>query len=339
MNIKEVAEKAGVSITTVSRVLNNPEFVSEKTRQRVLSVMRELDYTPNWFAQNLQKNRTNLIGMLVPDTLEQSNMEITRGIEKVAHQKKYSIVLCSTEYSHDTELDYINTLVQRKIDGLVLTSSALCTEDIEKLKKQRTPFVFIGKTVFNSSENIVYTNYDSATEEAIDYLIERGRRKIAIVLSEYPESDNYEKLEGYKASLKKHNIPINQNMIIKSENTMEGGYVSTSKLLESDIKPDAIFLSTDTMAFGAIERMKRDDLTPEQLAIIGFDDLNVGAVVEPKLTTVTKPSYRMGLTAARILFDIIEDKELLENPQAVILKSRLKIRKSCGNKERLREIW
>ena len=128
-------------------------------------------------------------------------------------------------------------------------------------------------------------------------------------------------------------------MIMTSENTIEGGFIATSRLLESSDPPDAIFIASDTMAFGAIERMKQDDLTPDQLAIVGFDDLKTGAVVEPKLTTVTKPSYRMGLTAARLLFDIIEDNSLMDDTQSIILKSRLKIRKSCGNKERLKEIW
>lgn len=339
MNIKEVAVRAGVSITTVSRVLNNPEMVSESTRHKILSVMEELNYTPNWFARNLQNTRTNVIGMLIPDTLEPSNMEITKGVEKIARQKKNSIILCNTEYNYDTEKDYIKTLTERKIDGIILTSTTIKSEDIQKLKNQRIPFVLIGKGSAVSNENMVYTNCDTVAEEAVDYLINMGRKDIAIILSQYPEMENREKLSGFKKSLQKHNLRPDESRIIIAENTLEGGYVATSKLLESGHAPDAIFVCTDTMAFGAIERTKKDGLTPEQIGIIGFDDLKVGAVMEPKLTTVTKPSYRMGLTAARLLFDLIEDKSLIDEPQAIILQSRLKIRKSCGNKERLKEIW
>lgn len=339
MNIKDVAEKSGFSITTVSRVLNNPEVVSKKTREKILSVMEELNYTPNWFARNLQTTRAGVIGMLIPDTLEQSNMEITKGVENIARQKKCSIILCSTEYDSKIELEYIDTLVQRKIDGLILVSSTLKNDDISKLKTHDIPFIFIEKTQYNSSETIVYTNYDTATEEAIDYLIDQGRENIAVILSQHPESTNNEKLEGYKTSLKNHGFKYDPSLIIRSKNTIEGGYVSTSQLIEKDQIPDAIFAATDTMAFGVIECMKQNDLTPKELAVIGYDDLDVGTVIEPKLTTVTKPSYRMGLTAARLLFDMIEDKSLLNSPQAIMIKSRLKIRKSCGNEERLREIW
>ncbi|MFQ7473213.1 MAG: LacI family DNA-binding transcriptional regulator [Anaerovoracaceae bacterium] len=339
MNIKEVAEKAGVSITTVSRVLNNPDMVSEITKKKILSVMDELNYTPNWFARNLQNTRTNVIGMLIPDTLDPSNMNITKGVEKIARQKNNNIILCNTEYDYNTEKDYIKTLTERKIDGLILTSTTINKEDIQKLKAQKIPFVLIGKTESASKENMVHTNYDTATEEAVEYLIGMGRKNIAIILSEYPETENNEKLSGFKNALKKHKLKLDTKKIIVSENTIEGGYVATSKLLEGNEIPDAVFICTDTMAFGAIERIKKEGLTPEQIAIIGFDDLKVGAVMEPKLTTVTKPSYRIGLTAARLLFDLIEDKNLIDEPQTIILQSRLKIRKSCGNKERLKEIW
>lgn len=339
MNIKEVAEKAGVSITTVSRVLNNPDMVSEKTKERILSVMNELNYTPNWFARNLQNNRTNVIGMLVPDTLEQSNMEIAKGVEKIARQHKCNIILCNTGFDINVEREHISTLVQRNTDGIILTSSALEREDISRLKNQKLPFVMIEKNKHLENENMVYTDYDTASEEAVRHLIDMGRKHIAIILSQHPETINEEKLAGYRRALAAGRLTFNERMIMTSENTIEGGFIATSRLLESSDPPDAIFIASDTMAFGAIERMKQDDLTPDQLAIVGFDDLKTGAVVEPKLTTVTKPSYRMGLTAARLLFDIIEDNSLMDDTQSIILKSRLKIRKSCGNKERLKEIW
>lgn len=339
LNIKEVAEKAGVSITTVSRVLNNPQTVSKKTKEKVLQVMDDLNYTPNWFARNLQNKRTNVIGVLVPDTLEPSNMEMTKGVEKVARQKGCNLILCNTEFDQSIESEHITNLVERKIDGLILTSSVLDESQVKKIREKKIPFVLVGKTPFWEKENVVYTNYDSAAEEAVSYLIEKGRRHIAIILTEHAKIDNEEKLAGYKRALERHNLKIEESYIVKSDNTLEGGYIATSKLIETSRPLDAIFIATDTMAFGALEKIKQENLTPDQLAIIGFDDLKVGAVMEPKLTTVTKPSYRIGLTAARLLFDLIEYEGQGEEQQAIMLKSRLKIRKSCGNKERLKEIW
>ncbi|NLD19527.1 MAG: LacI family transcriptional regulator [Clostridiales bacterium] len=339
MNIKEIAKKSEVSITTVSRVLNNPEMVSEETKNRVLTVIEELNYTPNWFARNLQNSKTNLIGMLVPDMLEASNMEMAKGVEKIARSKKNSVILCDTDFDKNTELEYINTLIDRKIDGLILASSQIDEKDAIKLKEREVPFVLIGKSAFCQQENIVYTNYDTAAEEAVDYLIKTGRKRIALILTQYPVLDSQEKLEGYKRALHKNMMKVDLDIIFKTGNNIEGGFEAASKLLESKEVPDAFFIATDTMAFGAIERIKQSGLTPDKLAVIGFDDLPAGAVMEPKLTTVTKPSYRMGLTAARLLFDIIEEPDLNKEAQAIMLQSRLKIRKSCGNKERLKEIW
>ena len=339
LNIKEVAEKAGVSITTVSRVLNNPEMVSEKTKNKVLTVMDQLNYTPNWFARHLQKSRTNVIGMLIPDTLEQSYMEITKGVEKIARQKNCSIILCSTEFDPDMEADYITTLTERSIDGLILTSPSIDRKQFDRLKSRDVPFVFIGKTEFMEEANTVCTNNDTAAEEAVDYLIQSGRKNIAIVLSNHPKSDNHDKLTGCKRALQKHGLTLPDSNILHADNTPENGYIAFSKLLDMPVRPDAVFIATDTMAFGAIEKLNQAGLTPDEVAVIGFDDLKVGAVIEPKLTTVTKPSYRMGMTAGRLLFDIIEEESTDDDPQTIVLQSRLKIRKSCGNKERLKEIW
>ncbi len=339
MNIKEVAEKAGVSITTVSRVLNNPEMVSEKTKSKVMNVMDQLNYTPNWFARHLQKSRTNVIGMLIPDTLEQSYMEITKGVEKIARQKNCSIILCSTEFDPEIEAGYITTLAERSIDGLILTSPSIDQKQFSRLKSRNIPFVLIGKTEFIHEANTVCTNNDTAAEEAVEYLITSGRKNIAVILSDNPESDNRDKLAGCRRALQKHGLVLHPSNILHAENTLENGYIAFSKLLEKPNRPDAVFIATDTMALGAVEKLNQAGLTPEEIAIIGFDDLNVGAVIEPKLTTVTKPSYRMGMTAGRLLFDMIEEEDTDDDFQTIVLQSRLKIRKSCGNKERLKEIW
>lgn len=339
MNIKKVAEQAGVSITTVSRVLNNPDMVSETTKNKVLQVMKELNYTPNWFAQNLQNRRTNVIGLLIPDTMDQSNMEIAKGVEKVARQKQCNIILCNTEYDIAVEKNQIDTLLKRQIDGLILISSSLPKTDIKKLHAKSANFVLVDRIDCSESENTVYTNYTEASEEAMVHFAGMGRKKIALILAEQPEVIESFKLDGYKNALKKQGLPFDPDMVIKSENSIEGGLIAAGKLLERKDRPDAIFVSRDIMAFGVLERIRQAGLSPAEMGVIGFDDLEIGGVMEPKLTTVTKPSYRMGLTAARLLFDMLEDEDLADKPQSIMLQSKLKIRKSCGNTKRLKEIW
>jgi len=340
LNIKEVANKVGVSITTVSRVLNSPEKVNEETKKKVLDTMEELNYTPNWFARNIQNKRTNIIGIIVPDTLQQSNMAVANGVEKIVLQKNCNIILCTSGFDREAELNHINTLVERKIDGLILVSSMLRKENLAMLKKKEVPFVLVEKTEDSEDENVIYTNYDSATFEAVDYLAEMGRKKIAIILTNDKCYANREKLKGYKSAIKENNLELREDWMMEAKNTLEGGFAATNKLINHEDVPDAIFACTDTMAFGAIEAMKQNGLTPDDLGIIGFEGLEVGAVVEPKLTSVTIPAYRMGLTAGRMLFDLIEEEDASGGiAQAIMMQSRLKIRKSCGNKERLREIW
>ena len=156
MNIKEVAEKAGVSITTVSRVMNNPEMVSEKTKTRVLHVMDQLNYTPNWFARHLQKSRTNVIGMLIPDYAGAILHGNHQGSREESHvRKNCSIILCSTEFDPEIESSYITTLTERNIDGLILTTPSIDRKQFSRLKSRDIPFVLIGKTEFMEEANTV----------------------------------------------------------------------------------------------------------------------------------------------------------------------------------------
>lgn len=152
MNIKEVAERAGVSITTISRVLNAPEKVNVKTKEKVLATMEEMNYTPNWFARNLQHSRTNLIGVILPDNLQQSNMELAKGIEKIALQKECNIILCNTGYDRHIENEHIQRLIERSIDGLILISSTLTKEDLDVIKDKAVPFVLVEKLLHQKAK-------------------------------------------------------------------------------------------------------------------------------------------------------------------------------------------
>ena len=340
LNIKAVAEKAGVSITTVSRVLNHPESVSEKTRQQVLSVMEAMNYTPNWFARNIQSNKTDIIGLILPDIQDTANMQIAKGIEEVAHQKNCDMMLFDTEYNVKNEWECIEKMQGRQADGLILMSSLLSKQQLDTLREKKMPYVLVGKTKSTSDDNIVYTDYESASQEAVSYLIKLGHKNIAVLTGKNPEVENSEKLKGYRNALREAGIPYCPELVAEGLNNIEGGFAATGKLLDEKKKMTAIFATSDAMALGAMEKLKQMDMkVPEDVAVIGYDDLEVGAVVEPKLTTVTRPMYRMGLMAARLLFDIIEDDGEINETQQVVLRSKLKIRKSCGNKDRLIEIW
>lgn len=338
MNIKEVAREAEVSVTTVSRVLNHPENVSGKTRAHVLDVMDRMNYTPNWFARNIRSGKTNVIGLVVPNILDPGNMELAKGVEEVAHQNGCNILMCNTEYGRSKELECTNALIERKVDGIVLIATLLEKKDLSRIRGKGISCVLVGKNESFEDENLVYTDCREAVGSATKHLFSLGRKNIAMVLGNSPKMEMGEKLAGYKDALKESGVKFNSELLAEAENSIEGGFLAAGKLLDNGRPFDAIMASTDLMAYGVLENLKQKGIrVPEDIALVGYDDLKMCAVIEPKLTSVTKPMYRMGLMATRLLFDNIEGNDVVA--EQILLQSKLKIRKSCGNKERLKEIW
>ncbi|WP_037372919.1 LacI family DNA-binding transcriptional regulator [Anaerovorax odorimutans] len=343
MNIKEIARKAGVSVATVSRVLNHPENVAPKTKEHILKVMEESEYIPNWFARGLNFNKTNTIGLLIPNILNPGYMEIAKGVEDVAHQKDYTTLLCNGENELDKERKYIDTLIKRRIDGIVLISSLLEHEDIMNIKKQEIPIVLIGENKYMSADvPLVRIDCQNGAYKAVKHLIENKYKDIAIIYGDTPEQENKRKLIGYKQALEEEKIIENPEYIIEVGNNIEEGYIAAKKLIDLKKPPRAIFASSDLLAIGAIDAMKDYEVkVPEQIAVIGFDNIQMANLIEPKLTTIAKPMHKMGVVGARLLFDIMDSKDNGDQikPREILLQSKLKIRKSCGHKERIGEIF
>ena len=341
MNIRAVAKRAGVSVATISRVLNHPDSVSDATKEHVLSIMKELNYTPNWFARGLNLNKTNVIALVVPNILNPLYMQIAKGVEDVAHLKSYTMLLCNTEDDEHKERDYIEMFIQRKIDGLILSSSLLKRKDLDDIKSQNIPLVLIGRSKEINSENVVYTDFEAGAYEATKHLIGLNYKRIAIITGTKEKQENLEKLAGFERALIEAGLRPNPRYILEAQNTIEGGHLTSRRLLALDERPQAIFAGSDMLAFGVMEAVRSADLRiPDDIALVGFDNVRMSSVVEPKLTTVSQPAHKMGLVAARLLFDIMENSDAEELiPQHIFLESKLKLRKSCGNKDRLGEIF
>lgn len=339
-NMKQVAKKCGVSVATISRVINHPECVLPETRDKIIAIMEELNYIPNEQARSLTLNCTNTIALLIPNILNPLYPQIAKGVEDICHQKSYSLLLCNTEQNIEKERAYIDMLIKRKVDGLVLSSTLLNKEDIEKIKLYNIPLVMIGENKDNVSTNMVYTDYELGVYQAITHFIDIGYKKIAFIGSSGNELESAQKQRGYEKALKEFSLPINKDYMIMGDNEVEGGYFSAKKLLQLNPPPEAIFACNDLMAIGAIDAIKNEGLSiPLDIAIIGFDDIKMASLVEPKLTTVSQPVYKMGLIAARLLFDIIGNKDEEGYLQKIFLEPKLKIRKSCGHYDRVREIF
>lgn len=347
MNIKEVAKAAGVSVATVSRVLNHPDSVAEKTREKISVVMEEMGYQPNWFARGLNLNKTHTIGLFVPDILDPSYMEIAKGVEDIAHQRQYTALLCHTENDLEKERKYVKTLLERKIDGFVFISTLLDAEDLEAIQKQNVPVVLVGQKKPVANVPVVQLDCKLGAKKAVEHLVDLGRNQIACLYGRTPKEENIQKIEGYQEVLQERGLEQREGFLAEVENTIFGGYIGARRLLLGKEKPerlerlDAIFVTSDIMAMGVIDALRGMDVAvPEDVAVVGFDNIRVSSLVEPKLTTIEKPLHNMGLSAMRMLIDVMEGgMDTMESLQEITFAPKLIVRKSSGNTERISEIF
>ncbi len=338
MNIRDVAKRAGVSVATVSRVLNHPDQVTDKTRNRILDVMKEMSYTPNWFARGLNLNRTGLIALMIPNIVNPIYTEIAKGVEEVAHSKGYSTFLCNTEDSEKKESDYIEMLIHRKVDGLIFIGGHLSEAMMVRIEKDQLPSVMIGSVQGDWKFSQVYTDFFDGARKATSHLIENGIKRIAHITGNLRFIENQEKLKGYRTAMENAGFEIEDSWVLSGEDTIEGGYLAAKQLVRSQNPPDAIFIANDWMAFGAMDAIKSEGLSiPKNIAIVGFDNNRMSALVDPKLTTVNLPANKMGLTACRLLFDEIESAS--EEKNSIYIPVTLKIRQSCGLSSGIKTIF
>ncbi len=349
MNIKQIAKAAGVSVATVSRVLNHPESVAPKTREKIQKIIDEEEYTPNWFAQGLNFKRTRTIGLVLPQNINSANMEVANAVEEVARQKGYITLICNIEKDPRREKEYINQLMTRKVDGLILLYSTLNEEYASWIEEENVPAVLIGETRARDNWDSVFVDCRAGAAEMTAHLIECGHRRIAMLCGKDPEPEAKAMLQGYKNVLKASGIKVDETLIYQVNNNIEGGYIGMKKMIgRLPKKPDAVFASSDEIAFGAMDALKEMKLrVPEDIAVAGFGNDRMSSLMEPKVTTVELPYRKMGIYGARMLFDQIEEKEAKKEPKAekrrrarkIQLQTKMRVRKSCGHRERIGEMF
>lgn len=340
MNIKQIAKAAGVSVATVSRVLNHPENVAPATRERIQKIIDEEEYTPNWFAQGLNFNRTKTTGVIVPHMMTPMYMELVSGIEEVARPKGFITFLCNVERDPKMEKEYVEQLMTRKVDGIILMSSALEEKYITMIQKEKIPVVLIGESIAANRFNSVNVDCRAGAVEMVAHLVEVGHRIIALLKGRDPQHETEEMRLGYQNVLRANGIPVDKKKwILEVENTIEGGYIGMKRMLTVDA-PDAVFCTSDEIAYGAMEALKDNGCTiPDDVAVAGFGNNRMSNLIDPKLTTVELPYRKMGIYGARVLFDLIEGETPGKDPRHILLQSRLRIRRSCGHQERIGEMF
>jgi DNA-binding LacI/PurR family transcriptional regulator len=328
VTIRQVAKQAGVSIATVSHVLNDKGQVSPRTRARVLAVVKKLDYRRCVFARGLRKRQSRLVAAILPSIAYPLFPEMTKGIEDEASRCDYRLVVCSTEESEERERAYVSALSAQWVDGIIYSGGGDGTSHIGELQKGDTPVVGMDRILPNRNLSCVIIDNVKAAEAATQHLLDLGHSRIAYLRGPGRIAIMAQRVEGY---LRAHaGAGISPFQVVPSAGTgdwMEDGRAAMQWLLDNGRRPSAVFAANDLMAIGAIKRAKENGLRiPEDLAVVGFDDIAIVRVYEPALTTIAQPAYEMGRESMRLLFGLISGE--ITRPTVVVLPAKLVIRQS-----------
>jgi DNA-binding LacI/PurR family transcriptional regulator len=324
--IYDVAERAGVSIATVSRVLNGSPKATAETRDVVLRAVRELGYRPNAAARSLAGRSTETLALVFPEISSPFFAEIIRGAEIEARQHGYHLLIYGIP--EVGEADALLPVLSSRVDGLILGGH--CDDAfVQSLDRQGVPFVLLGRGVEGYAVSAIQADSYHGVYEAIIHLIDHGYRRIAFIGGPEGFQQSLVRLQAYRQALSDCGWPAEPGWVIHSDFSEAGGHTTTAELLALPQPPRAIFAANDQMAIGAIDAVRAAGLqVPEDVAVVGFDDIPVAAYVYPALTTVRRQIYESGVLAVQLLLQRIDDPE--KAPEHLTLPTRLVVRRSCG---------
>lgn len=315
VSIRDVANLAGVSIATVSRVMNKREYVSKNTEKKIIRAIEELNYVPNPLARGLVGKKMSSIAMIVPDIMNPFYPELVRAVEDTCHKQGYTVILCNTDDKKYKEKSYLKVLKGRGIDGFIVASSMLDKENIATLEKENTPCVFLERLPCDKPRSLIQVDNFNGSILAVQHLLDVGCNRIAHIYGPQEVPTYQERMNGYEEVVK--SLPwYTSSYMIAGDSQMEGGFKAVEKILDRHPDIDGIFAGNDLMAIGALKALQRRSIrVPEDVAICGFDGIAVTIMTEPELTTVAQPIYEMGELAASTLIgkingDITDDNKL-----------------------------
>lgn len=334
VTIYDVAREAGVSMATVSRVVNGNPNVKPATRKKVMDAIQRLGYRPNAVARGLASKRTTTVGVIIPDISSLFYAELARGIEDIANMYKYNIILCNSDQKLDKEIHLVNTLLEKQVDGLLFMGSQITDEHIQVFRTSDTPIILLATKDPDNEFPSVSIDYKQATYDAAKFLIERGHRRVGYISGplEDPLAGQL-RLEGYRSALEEHNQEMEHDLITLGDYRYNSGYKATEHLFNLQNPPTAILALSDEMAVGSIHFYQDHGLSiPDDVEIIGFDNTRLTTMVRPQLTSVVQPMYDIGAVSMRLLTKYM-NKESVDD-HLVILPHRLEERNSTKNRER-----
>jgi LacI family transcriptional regulator len=340
---KDVARLAGVSRSTVSLVINNVSNVqiAAKTREKVWKAARELNYQPNVLAQSLKTNRSKIIGLLIPSITNPFFPFIAQGVEDIAVASGYNVFLCNTFRDQVKEENYIETLVGKQVDGIIVAASVHNPAILGEAQKRRIPIVTFDRRIENDGFDCIHFDNIKGGEMAVDYLFSLGHRHIGFITTSMNTASHIDRLTGYKNAHQKTGLPVNDQYIRNDKYQNKGdksnvyemnvGQRLAAELVAQCPEVTAIFAVNDVIALGVMKLGQKGICIPRDLSVIGFDNISLSEMITPTLTTIGQPTYQMGCQAAKLLITKIMDGADYQEPQRLLtFAPELIIRDSCA---------
>lgn len=306
--MKDVAREAGVSLGTVSNVLNNHPSVSGENREKVLLAVKKLNYNPNYAARALKTQRSKSVGLILPDIGNPFYPECARGVEDTARANGYNLFLCNSDRDEKKERNYINALFEKLIDGLILFKTQLSVEELESYNAQ-LPLVLvdIGLDADHNCQIVKVDDY-LGIQQALQYLWDFQHRRIAFIAGSNDSLSSRDRVRSYMDFFRKKNHPINESYIQHGHYDWHSGYVCTNNFLNRVDQPTAVLCANDLMAIGAMKAIQERGLNiPRDISVMGYDDIDMASLCAPELTTVRQPKYEMGQSSMRALLERIDN--------------------------------
>lgn len=329
VTIYDVAEKAGVSIATVSKVINNTGRISEKTRKKVQEIMEQLHYEPSMVASALTSKRTGTIGLLVPDIANPFFAEVARSFEDYAQKLGFGLVICSTDGQDEKARLYLSLLMRKQVDGLIITTYIKDADLLAQLMEREIPIVLFSIDIPTLSVNAVSVDDYKGGLQATNYLLSLGHKRIGVIAEDLSRSSY--RVQGYKEAMTKAGVKVIESNIISTNTTVKDGEAAAQQLLKKKGRPTAIFACNDLLAIGAMEAARKLDIKiPEELSIIGFDNTILAEIANPSLTSVSQPIKEMANQAMTVLAEEIENVHEQSSKQRVLMLPELVIRNSTA---------
>jgi len=322
----DIARELNVSKSTVSRALQNHHSIGAATKKAVLELAEKYNYQPNAIASSLFKKSTKTIGVIVPILSHYFFSTVIAGIEEVAYKAGYKVIICQSHELYEREVIVSKTLLSAKVDGLIVSVSkeTVNMDHFQSFLNKNTPLVFFDRLPTGIQSNSVSVDDYEGSFKIVEHLIEQGCRKIAHFTGPLNITLAQNRLQGYKDALRKHNIPVNEEMIYECGFERSQGIATTEKLLADKIAPDAIFAVCDPVAIGVMLTLKQKGISiPHDIAVVGFNDDPTATVIDPPLTTVAQPAFEIGIAAGNIFLKQVTEpgggyiKEILKTNLAI----------------------